>query len=209
MSSQQPPYQNVQAPHFAAAGMSAGAAQAVASRGTPATLNLDDIFGDCFFTPEGDTVFMGDDGPGGGVGGGVGGGGPGLVGSGEPAPTRVASRPTGGGGGGASFSPVGFGGGISTTGLDRTDGTRATVMGAAGEGGAPYGQQVPQPQQQRHHMQFATPAMLSGAGGGGGALPGGGGGAAKQVGGGAASGPAGAMGGGKRNVSDRQKVERR
>jgi hypothetical protein len=32
----------------------------VANKGTPATLNLDDIFGDCFFTPDGDTVFLSD-----------------------------------------------------------------------------------------------------------------------------------------------------
>jgi len=33
---------------------------AVSTRGTPASLNLDDIFGDCFFTPDGDAVFLSD-----------------------------------------------------------------------------------------------------------------------------------------------------
>eukprot|EP00978_Attheya_sp_CCMP212_P015946 scaffold41397_cov49-Attheya_sp.AAC.1 len=40
--------------------LSSNSLQAVANKGTPATLNLDDIFGDCFFTPDGDTVFLSD-----------------------------------------------------------------------------------------------------------------------------------------------------
>ena len=55
---------NVPPPLFAAAA-AAGAAElsastqaAVAARGQPNNLNLDDIFGDVVFTPEGDTVFL-------------------------------------------------------------------------------------------------------------------------------------------------------
>lgn len=47
----------VQAPQFFAP-LSQQTQHAVSTRGTPSTLNLDDIFGDCFFTPEGDTVFL-------------------------------------------------------------------------------------------------------------------------------------------------------
>jgi len=50
----------VPTPLFAPAELSANAQAAVAMRGTPATLNLDDIFGDVMFTPEGDTVFLGE-----------------------------------------------------------------------------------------------------------------------------------------------------
>ena len=48
---------NVNAPLFTSKDLSATAQAAVAQRGTPATLNLDDIFGDVVFTPDGDTVF--------------------------------------------------------------------------------------------------------------------------------------------------------
>ena len=47
-----------QQPVFTASDLSASAQAAVAQRGTPATLNLDDIFGDVMFTPDGDTVFL-------------------------------------------------------------------------------------------------------------------------------------------------------
>lgn len=172
----------------------------MASQATHAELSLDDIFGDCFFSPEGDTIVAGE--AGGGGGGGVGDGGrnllsPALVGSYEAVPSRTASRPsTGGGAGRASgaappgYSPVSYGGGIATTGLDRSDGTRSTVMGtSSGRGGvgggvplaAPntFGHQPPPPPQQLPRMQFATPAMLGApdsgtARPGGGALPGGG-----------------------------------
>lgn len=39
-------------------GLSSGTAQAVASKGNLPSLNLDDIFGDVMFTPDGDTVFL-------------------------------------------------------------------------------------------------------------------------------------------------------
>lgn len=41
--------------------LSATTQAAVAQRGTPSTLNLDDIFGDVMFTPDGDTVFLSED----------------------------------------------------------------------------------------------------------------------------------------------------
>mmetsp|Transcript_1175 Transcript_1175/g.1538 ORF Transcript_1175/g.1538 Transcript_1175/m.1538 type:complete len:367 (+) Transcript_1175:129-1229(+) len=49
---------NVPPPLFAPTHLSAEAQAAVASRGMPSTLNLDDIFGDVVFTPDGDTVFL-------------------------------------------------------------------------------------------------------------------------------------------------------
>ena len=202
--------------------LSASTAAAVASRGTPATLNLDDIFGDCFFTPEGDAVFLGDQAEG-GADGSQGGGG--VVASAEAVPTRMASRPapdaaaapapagaagaaaaaSGGGGGTApsSYVPVSYGGGISTTGLDNPSQAKSTVMGAAAApsaaGAAPAPKPVPfvQPPQQRHHLQYATPAMLGAAR----TMPAGG---AKRK---TSTGSAGARS--DRKMSDKQKVERR
>ena len=201
----------------AAPQLSASTAAAVASRGTPATLNLDDIFGDCFFTPEGDAVFLGDQAEG-GADGSQGGGG--VVASAEAVPTRMASRPapdaaaasapagaagSGGGGGTApsSYVPVSYGGGISTTGLDNPSQAKSTVMGAAAApsaaGAAPAPKPVPfvQPPQQRHHLQYATPAMLGAAR----TMPSGG---AKRK---TSTGSAGARS--DRKMSDKQKVERR
>lgn len=48
---------NNQPPMFTT-NLSASTQAAVAQRGTPSTLNLDDIFGDVMFTPDGDTVFL-------------------------------------------------------------------------------------------------------------------------------------------------------
>lgn len=203
--------------------LSASTAAAVASRGTPATLNLDDIFGDCFFTPEGDAVFLGDQAEGGADGSQSGGG---VVASAEAVPTRMASRPapnaaaapapagaagaaaaaSGGGGGGtapSSYVPVSYGGGISTTGLDNPSQAKSTVMGAtaapSAAGAAPAPKPVPfvQPPQQRHHLQYATPAMLGAAR----TMPAGG---AKRK---TSTGSAGARS--DRKMSDKQKVERR
>lgn len=204
------------APTAAAGGapqLSASTAAAVASRGTPATLNLDDIFGDCFFTPEGDAVFLGDQAEGGAEGSQGGGG---VVASAEAVPTRMASRPApdaaaapapaapaGGGTAPSSYVPVSYGGGISTTGLDNPSQSKSTVMGAAtapsAAGVAPAPKPVPfvQPPQQRHHLQYATPAMLGAAR----TMPAGG---AKSK---TSTGSAGARS--DRKMSDKQKVERR
>lgn len=235
MSEQEPV--PVTAPNFAPAGgtagsegaggaapqLSASTAAAVASRGTPATLNLDDIFGDCFFTPEGDAVFLGDQ-AGGGAGGAQdgGGGGGGVVASAEAVPTRMASRPApaaagagtsapapapaaGGGsssgGTPANYVPVSYGGGIATTGLDNPSQAKSTVMGTAPTptAGAPKPVPFVQPPQQRHHLQYATPAMLGGAR----TMPAGG---AKRK---TSTGPASVGARNDRKMSDKQKVERR
>mmetsp|Transcript_8090 Transcript_8090/g.18075 ORF Transcript_8090/g.18075 Transcript_8090/m.18075 type:complete len:520 (+) Transcript_8090:132-1691(+) len=250
--SDQPIPTSVNTPHFAAAGTGGGApapgpaaagnqtgqlsaptAAAVANRGTPATLNLDDIFGDCFFTPDGDAVFLNDQ--------------PeqeqdAVVASAEAVPTSMASRPVPAAGAAAAaaaptaaapaqvtaggYVPVSYGGGIATTGLD-TAGAKATVMGtvpstagaataAATAGGgaqgrhpgaslAPPTKAVPfvQPPQQRHHLQYATPAMLGQRGTSTGAAAAAAA-AKRKTSGGSAGGRSG-----ERKMSDKQKTERR
>lgn len=152
---------NVQPPNFAP--ISSQTQQAVATRGTPATLNLDDIFGDCFFTPEGDAVFLSETTPGASGGNNQEINNGGVQVSGENVVANVASRPveqqqqTTQGQPQQQFVQVPYGGGIATTGLDQTGNVRATVMGA------PTQQQPQQnitpmqnPPQQSHHLQFAT-----------------------------------------------------
>ena len=73
--------------------LSASAAAAVAERGTPATLNLDDIFGDVMFTPDGDTVFLSEEQE--------------ILPSGEKHVTNMASKVNAGG-----LVPVQKGGGL-------------------------------------------------------------------------------------------------
>lgn len=130
-------------------GLSEGATAAVAQRGTPATLNLDDIFGDVLFTPEGDTVFMSDmqnqDEQNGAI-----------IQSGEKQVTTHASRIDG-----DKAVPVSNAGGIQTTNLDKP-GQKALTMGAAGAAGGTT-QAVPfkQAPQQRHHLQYAAPEMVA------------------------------------------------
>ncbi len=130
-------------PLFAPTELSAHAQQAVASRGNPATLNLDDIFGDVLFTPDGETIFL-DEAP------------EQVMASGEDQVATVASKPTETG----SFAPVPLAGGLTATNLHRP-GERSTVMGNTGAPTAP----VPfkQPPQQRHHLQYATPAQIAAA----------------------------------------------
>lgn len=122
-------------------GLSTSASAAVAQRGTPATLNLDDIFGDVFFTPDGDTVFMGEQ-----EGGEV-------LPSGEREVANVASKPQG-----QMFVPVPQAGGIQTT-NQLLPGQPSLSMGpATGPVSAvPYAQ----PPQQSHHMQFAMTSMAA------------------------------------------------
>jgi PAS domain S-box-containing protein len=127
-------------------GLSSATSAAVAQRGTPATLNLDDIFGDVLFTPDGDTVFLSD----------LQAEGADILPSGEAEVATVASRigPDG------NPIPVPLAGGISTTQLDQ-EGKPALTMGAAGGSGhsnlVPYAQAP----QQRHHLQYATPEMMN------------------------------------------------
>lgn len=129
--------------------MSSAASAAVAQRGTPATLNLDDIFGDVMFTPDGDTVFLSDlQNEGADVT---------VLPSGEAQVATVASRigPDG------LPVPVPLAGGIATTQLDQ-DGKPALTMGAApASGGTANMVPFQQPPQQRHHLQYATPEMMN------------------------------------------------
>lgn len=130
-----------------AAQMSAAAAAAVAQRGTPATLNLDDIFGDVMFTPDGETVFMGEQGQG-----------PGAVNSvmqsGEGTDVHISAAKQQGG----QFVPVVVGGGLETTNLSDPS-KPALVMGAAPNATVPTAQTVPfkKAPQERHHLQYAAP----------------------------------------------------
>lgn len=127
-------------PLFTSKDLSASTQAAVAQRGTPATLNLDDIFGDVVFTPDGDTVFRSET--------------EGLLQSGEGVNVAAtASRPTSNG----NFAPVPHGGGLYTTALAEA-GKMALAMGKAAESvqstaPVPF-QTTPQ---QSHHLQFAAP----------------------------------------------------
>ena len=131
--------QNINAPLFTSKDLSATTQAAVAQRGTPATLNLDDIFGDVVFTPDGDTVFKSEmEGS--------------ITNSGEGSNVAtVASRPTQNG----TFAPVPQGGGLYTTQLANAA-KMATTMGKAGA--APATAPVPfkQTPQAMHHLQYAT-----------------------------------------------------
>lgn len=191
MSDNQSQNANIRPPQFIAAGvpgLSASASAAVQSRGTPSTLNLDDIFGDCFFTPEGEAIFLSEN--------------PqlqqqvqqhqqlnqqqqqlnqqhqqvqvqqqlaqgALLASGEAAPSQNASRPAGA----AGYAPVPQGGGIVTTGLHKPK-AAVTVMGNASGNAAPPAAPFAQAPQRPHHLQYAyvqaggTQAPASGNAGG-------------------------------------------
>ena len=158
---------NIRPPQFIAAGVpgfsasNSGGGQA----GTPATLNLDDIFGDCFFTPDGDAIFLSEN--------------PQLqqqvqqshqqqvqqhhqqqqqqqlsqvsfLASGEVAPSQNACRPTAG----AGFAPVPQAGGIVTTGLHKPN-AAVTVMGNYTGNVAPPAAPFAQAPQRPHHLQYA------------------------------------------------------
>jgi hypothetical protein len=104
-------------------------------------MNLDDIFGDVMFTPDGDTVFLSEQQEGE------------LLNSGEgDRIATVASRARDG-----KFAPVGRGGGLATTNLSDSS-KPALQMGAAGAGvqataNVPF-KKAPQAQ---HHLQYAAP----------------------------------------------------
>mmetsp|Transcript_4179 Transcript_4179/g.6162 ORF Transcript_4179/g.6162 Transcript_4179/m.6162 type:complete len:368 (+) Transcript_4179:54-1157(+) len=124
-------------------------ASAVSQRGTPATLNLDDIFGDVLFTPDGDTVFLSDLPPEEAAE---------VVGSGEgPQVASRASRVTEDG----RAVPVQNAGGVHTTNLNDPS-KRALVMGGSEIAPQPA-KPVPYKRapQQRHHLQYATPEMMA------------------------------------------------
>lgn len=134
--------QQVQTPMFST-DLSATTAAAVAQRGTPATLNLDDIFGDVMFTPDGDTVFLNEEQEDNAVLGS--GEGPGQV-------THTATRIVQG----QQAVPVPRGGGYYTTQLH--DNTKpALAMGNNVPGVTKATSAVPfkEAPQQRHHIQYA------------------------------------------------------
>jgi hypothetical protein len=129
--------------------MSSSTAAAVASRGhLPATLNLDDIFGDVAFTPDGETVFLSEETKAEDEEAG------GLLNSGEGENVAsVASRPNADG----TFSAVPQAGGLYTTNL--YDASKPSLsMGAAVEG-VKKTEVVPfkHAPQASHHLQYAAP----------------------------------------------------
>jgi hypothetical protein len=127
---------HVPPPMFTTVGMSSATQAAVASRGTPATLNLDDIFGDVMFTPDGDTVFLSEEQE--------------VLNSAETEVTTMASKKRG-----DQFVKVNQGGGLHATQL-MEHGKISTVMGTADQASAPT-ETVPYQKapQERHHIQYA------------------------------------------------------
>ena len=131
--------QNVNPPRFTSGGLSASAQAAIAQRGNPQTLNLDDIFGDVVFTPGGETVFMSEQ-----KGN--------MTNSGEGTQfANVASRPTADG----KYAPVSMGGGLYTTQLAEQN-KMASAMGNAGEAETTASVPFKQAPQASHHLQYAT-----------------------------------------------------
>ena len=123
-------------PMFTAHDLSHGAQQAVQQRGTPATLNLDDIFGDVMFTPDGDTVFLSEEQD--------------ALASGEREITTMASKVRGN-----QFVHVQKGGGLYTTQL--TDREKPSLVMGSAASGVPQTAPVPyrKAPQERHHLQYA------------------------------------------------------
>lgn len=135
-------FPNIQHPTFVAP-LSQQSLHAVQTRGNPSTLNLDDIFGDCFFTPEGDQIFLSENEvP--------------IQPSGETVVSTNASKPVINNGT-EQYIPVTNAGGIETTGLNQTGLVRSTTMGPANSNGRQEQKIVPMvaPPQQRHHLQYA------------------------------------------------------
>jgi hypothetical protein len=113
-----------------------------AQRGAPSTLNLDDIFGDVMFTPDGDTVFLSEEAD--------------VLPSGEARITTSATKIRG-----SQAVPVQKGGGLYTTQLYDPS-KPSLVMGAAapnvkGTATVPF-KKAPQ---ERHHLQYAMPKKKS------------------------------------------------
>lgn len=127
-------------------GLSAATAQALQAGKANVNFNLDEIFGDCFFTPDGETVFLNADDQ------------VNFVPSSESNPASVASRldPSTN-----AFIPIPFAGGIATTHLDQP-GAKALVMGPVKDQ-QQHSKMItktavaPAPS---HHMGFATTASL-------------------------------------------------
>jgi len=134
---------SVPPPLFSSGGLSSSAAAAVASRGTPATLNLDDIFGDVAFTPDGETVFLSEESKN-----------DELLNSGEGENVATcASRPNADG----TFSAVPQAGGLYTTNL--YDPSKPSLTMGSAEAAVKPTEVVPfkQAPQASHHLQYAAP----------------------------------------------------
>ena len=104
-----------------------------------AALNLDDIFGDVVFTPDGDTVFLSEDRDG-------------IQNSGETEVANMASRPSADG----RYAPVSMGGGLYTTAL-ADSGQRSSTMGRAGDSRQMESVPYKKAPQSRNHLQYAAP----------------------------------------------------
>ena len=109
------------------------------------TLNLDDIFGDVMFTPDGDTVFMSEEQD--------------ALGSGEAQVSTMARKLKGN-----EFVPVEQGGGLMTTQLAEREKPSLT-MGRNTSGTQPT-PAVPfkKAPQERNHLQYAMPKKKSSRG---------------------------------------------
>jgi len=134
--------QQAQAPMFTT-NLSATTQAAVAQRGTPSTLNLDDIFGDVMFTPDGDTVFLSEEQD--------------ALASGEQQVTTQASKIVSHGDQQQQAIPIQRGGGYYTTQLHETS-KPARTMGTMVPGVTKTTAAVPYKEapQQRHHLQYAS-----------------------------------------------------
>lgn len=124
-------------------GLSAATAQALQAGKGAVSFNLDEIFGDCFFTPDGETVFLSAEEQY-----------QQLVPSNECQPTPIASRldPSTG-----AYVPVHIAGGIATTHLDQP-GAQASVMGPAEQQQVVLQPKTPIAAAPSHHMGFVTTA---------------------------------------------------
>mmetsp|Transcript_6429 Transcript_6429/g.15606 ORF Transcript_6429/g.15606 Transcript_6429/m.15606 type:complete len:400 (-) Transcript_6429:317-1516(-) len=122
--------------------LSATTQAAVALRGTPSTLNLDDIFGDVMFTPDGDTVFLSEEQD--------------ALTSGEQNVTTQATKLVSHGEQQQQIA-IQRGGGYYTTQLHDTS-KPARTMGTMVPGVTKSTPAVPfkEAPQQRHHIQYAS-----------------------------------------------------
>jgi hypothetical protein len=135
---------SVPPPLFSSQQPSSGGGGVPKPKSSGAQLNLDDLFGDVVFTPDGDTVFLSeqkdDDEE--------------LLNSGEGATySTMASKPTADG----SFAPVQQGGGLYTTNL--YDNSKAALTMGRAEDGSQGTAPVPfkHAPQASHHLQYAAP----------------------------------------------------
>lgn len=133
--------QQTQPPMFTT-NLSATTQAAVAQRGTPSTLNLDDIFGDVMFTPDGDTVFLSEEQD--------------ALASGEQVVTTQASKIVEQQQQQQAI-PIQRGGGYYTTQLHDSS-KPARTMGTMVPGVTKSTPSVPYKDapQQRHHIQYAS-----------------------------------------------------